>query len=79
VSLSFDGAYLISGCDDSGAVGVWSTSTGARVAAWREAAADAPPRCVAWAPRRLMAASGTIMLALWVPGARARERVLLTN
>lgn len=74
MSLSYDGAYLISGCDATGAVGVWSTATGQQVAAWREAAADATPRCVAWAPRRLMAASGSVMLAMWIPGARARER-----
>ncbi|KAI8468786.1 MAG: histone H3 methyltransferase complex and RNA cleavage factor II complex, subunit SWD2 [Monoraphidium minutum] len=76
VSLSYDGAYLISGCDATGAVGVWSTASGSQVAAWRGAAADAPPRCCAWAPRRLMAASGTIMLSLWAPGPSARERAL---
>ncbi|GBF90019.1 hypothetical protein Rsub_02725 [Raphidocelis subcapitata] len=74
VSLSFDGAYLISGCDATGAVGVWSAATGSRVAEWRAAAADAPPRVAAWAPRRLMAVSGSMALAFWIPGPAALER-----
>lgn len=76
VSLSYDGAYLIGGCDATGAVGVWSTRTGEQVAAWRDAAPDGTPRCVSWAPRRLMAASGNMMLALWIPGRQALERAM---
>ena len=74
VSLSFDGAYLISACGADGAVGVWAAATGAPVAQWRAAAADAAPRVAAWAPRRLMAASGATQLALWVPSPAAAAR-----
>ena len=75
-SLSYDGAYIISACGTNGEVGVWSTRTGARVATWAAARDDQPPRCAAWAPRRLMAATGTGMLAMWIPGPAALERSL---
>jgi len=77
VSLSYNGAYLISGCSTtSGAVGAWSTATGQQVAVWQDADRDATPVCMAWSPRRLMAAGGAMMLGLWIPGPRALERAL---
>ncbi|WIA36692.1 hypothetical protein OEZ86_007970 [Tetradesmus obliquus] len=64
-SLSYDGQYVLSGCEDK-SVRVWNVTTGAQVAAW--AGHAGVPHCVKWAPRRLLAASACSAVCVWVPG-----------
>ncbi|KAF8065536.1 wdr82 [Scenedesmus sp. PABB004] len=72
-SLSFDGQYVLSGCEDRN-VRVWSVATGALVATWGGHAGV--PYCCRWAPRRLLAASACGAVCLWVPGPDALKSYL---
>jgi len=64
-SLSSDGQYILSGCEDR-CIRVWSCRTGAEVARWREPH-PGMPLCLKWAPRRLLVASSCNATALWIP------------
>jgi WD40 repeat protein len=48
-----------------GSLRAWSTETGIEVACWTNNMGV--PLCVKWAPRRLMFASASVALALWIP------------
>ncbi|KAH9321691.1 hypothetical protein KI387_016330, partial [Taxus chinensis] len=62
-SFSPDGKFVISG-SGNGNIHAWSVSNGKEVACWMNGAI---PAVVKWAPRRLMFASGSSMLSLWIP------------
>ncbi|CAM6017674.1 unnamed protein product [Sphagnum balticum] len=63
-SFSPDAQFVISGSGD-GSLRAWSTETGIEVACWTNNMGV--PLCVKWAPRRLMFASASVALALWIP------------
>ncbi|CAI7752008.1 unnamed protein product [Closterium sp. NIES-53] len=63
-SFSPDAKYVVSGSGD-GTVKAWSATTGAQVATWGNHAGV--PSVVKWAPRRLMFATASVLLALWIP------------
>ena len=72
-SFSPDGAYIVAGCADH-AIRVWTStkdqnSLRAReVARWKEGVGHAGvPRCVKWAPRRMLVASACQAVVLWLP------------
>ncbi|GBG80429.1 hypothetical protein CBR_g30894 [Chara braunii] len=63
-SFSPDCRFVISGSGD-GSLRVWSTVTGDEVVSWTNHAGV--PAVVKWAPRRLMFASASSVLAFWIP------------
>eukprot|EP00270_Netrium_digitus_P009756 TRINITY_DN2988_c0_g1_i1.p1 TRINITY_DN2988_c0_g1~~TRINITY_DN2988_c0_g1_i1.p1 ORF type:complete len:409 (+),score=87.56 TRINITY_DN2988_c0_g1_i1:30-1229(+) len=63
-SFSPDGQYIVSGSGD-GSVKAFSTASGTEVASWSNHAGV--PAVVRWAPRRLLFASASVVLALWIP------------
>ncbi len=46
---------------------IWNSTTGAEVAAWTGHVSA--PSCIAWAPQRLLVASGGHDLLMWIPDA----------
>ncbi|KAG0608340.1 hypothetical protein M758_8G098000 [Ceratodon purpureus] len=63
-SFSPDAQFVIAGSGD-GTLRAWSTLSGAEVGCWTNNAGV--PACVKWAPRRLMFATASVALSLWVP------------
>lgn len=63
-SFSPDGKFVISG-SGNGNIHAWSVNCGKEVACWTNDGVI--PAVVKWAPRRLMFASGSSVLSLWVP------------
>lgn len=63
-SFSPDGKFVISG-SGNGNIHAWSVNCGREVACWTNDGVI--PAVVKWAPRRLMFASGSSVLSLWVP------------
>ncbi|XP_057812574.2 protein ANTHESIS POMOTING FACTOR 1 isoform X2 [Cryptomeria japonica] len=63
-SFSPDGKFVISG-SGNGNIHAWSVNSGKEVACWMNDGVI--PAVVKWAPRRLMFASGSSVLSLWVP------------
>ncbi|CAI5501669.1 unnamed protein product [Closterium sp. Naga37s-1] len=63
-SFSPDAKYVVSGSGD-GTVKAWSAATGAQVVTWGNHAGV--PSVVKWAPRRLMFATASVLLSLWIP------------
>lgn len=74
-TFSHDGNYIISGCEDR-CIRVWSVRSGIEVACWAPHAG--PPRCLKWAPRRLMVASACTAVALWVPSVTTLQHLYQT-
>lgn len=63
-SFSPDCKYIVAGCGD-GSVRAWNARSGVQVANWTNHAGV--PAAVKWAPRRLMFATASVVLAFWIP------------
>jgi COMPASS component SWD2 len=64
--LSPDAQFVLAGSRD-GDVSVWDTQSGQLVTSLRGHPQGTSVRCVRWNPSRLMLASGSHSLALWIP------------
>jgi len=63
-SLTPDGKYIISGCNDRH-IRVWDSKMGREVTKWPQHADI--PTCIKFSPRKLLVASACQALALWIP------------
>ncbi|GAQ87438.1 Transducin/WD40 repeat-like superfamily protein [Klebsormidium nitens] len=63
-SFSPNGQFIVSGSGD-GTIRVWSVESGTEVACWVGHAGV--PAKVKWAPRRMLVASASEVLAFWIP------------
>jgi len=63
--FSPDGQFVLSGSGD-GSLHAWNVNSGNEVACWTNHTGI--PTVVKWAPRRVMFASASSVLALWIPG-----------
>jgi COMPASS component SWD2 len=63
-TLTPDGKFILSGCNDRH-IRVWNSRSGEEVAVWPQHA-DVPA-CTKFSPRKLLVASASQELALWIP------------
>jgi WD40 repeat protein len=54
-------------------VRIWNSATGAEVGAWQGHVSA--PSCIAWAPQRLLVASGGHDLLMWIPDVAQLQRL----
>ncbi|XP_057834917.1 protein ANTHESIS POMOTING FACTOR 1 [Cryptomeria japonica] len=63
--FSPDGQFVLSGSGD-GSLRAWNVNNGNEVTCWKNH--TGVPTCLKWAPRRVMFASASSVLAFWIPG-----------
>jgi COMPASS component SWD2 len=65
--LTADGQYILSGCGDRH-IRAWSVKSGEEVAKWKQL--PATPTCLKFSPKKMVVASASAELALWIPDAQ---------